>query len=164
MNEISQQDVKEFLYYNPISGEFTWIKNAGKIKAGTKAGSFHRQTSYIIIGINKVKYRAHRLAWLYMKGEMPTEFIDHINNDRSDNRFCNLREASNAENIQNQTKPRSNNTTGYLGVSTYKKVGKYSAQIKIDGKKKHLGYFSNPKLAHDAYLIEKRKHHPFNTI
>jgi hypothetical protein len=63
-----------------------------------------------------VLYREHRLAWLYMTGEWPTHEIDHINGDRVDNRFCNLREATASENRWNSRK-RVNNTSGYKGVS-----------------------------------------------
>lgn len=61
---------------------------------------------------------AHRCAWLLEKGSEPPETIDHINGIRDDNRICNLRAASFAENVRN-TVPKKNNKTGFKGVSKF---------------------------------------------
>ncbi|MBD1229107.1 HNH endonuclease [Xenorhabdus griffiniae] len=84
----------------------------------------------------------HRLAWLLYYGRWPSEFIDHINGDKSDNRIVNLREASNTENSWN-SKMRKNNSSGIKGVCWCKSKKKWVARIRIDGKRKTLGYFSN---------------------
>ena len=69
--------------------------------------------------------------------------VDHINGDRNDNRRSNLRICSAKENSRNQ-KLRSNNTTGYKGVSYDQRRKKYIASIAVDYKSKFLGYFSDP--------------------
>jgi len=92
-----------------------------------------------------------------MTGRMPVLYIDHINGDTSDNRFCNLREATNSLNQQNQKKAKSTNSSGFLGVS--KHGNGYMARIHIDGKTKCLGTFDTPEVASNAYLSEKITFH-----
>ena len=165
MNNILVEELKENLHYDPETGRFIWVKAIGrKIRVGDIAGYFHKESGYIRICIGGKIYRAHRLAWVYMMGEMPKEFIDHINNDRTDNRFCNLREATKTQNNQNIIKVKGNNTTGFLGVSFSKKEDRYIAQISIGNKSKFIGYFATPEEAHQAYLDKKRQMHEFCTI
>ena len=156
--------LKENLFYDPFTGIFTRrISNCNKVKIGDTAGSMDGN-GYILININGKSYRAHRLAWLYMTEKMPEELIDHKNGVRHDNRFCNLREATHNQNLQNQTKLPKHNTTGFLGVSFKKRDKKYKAQIKTNGKVKSLGVFLTAEEAHEAYLKAKREKHEFCTI
>ena len=107
-------------------------------------------------------YQAHRLAWSLHYQEMPSQDIDHINGIKTDNRICNLRLVTVRQNQYNQRKPRIDNKSGYLGVTVYK--DKWMASIKINSKTKHLGYFSTPQEANEAYINAKRKHHETCTI
>lgn len=109
-------------------------------------------------------YQLARLAVLYMTGKWPTFMVDHINGNNRDNRWENLRDVENQVNLQNQRRPKSNNRTGYLGVSWHAKEGRYRATIKFDGKVKHLGYFDDPKAAHAVYVEVKRKVHAGCTL
>lgn len=84
---------------------------------GDKAGSVDTSTGYRIVKINSVRYREHRLIWVYMHGKLPTDVIDHINGDRADNRITNLRDVSQAVNMQNMTKPTSASQTGVFGAT-----------------------------------------------
>ena len=165
MLELSQSELKEILHYNPKTGVFTWIEsNSNRVKIGDIAGHFHKSSGYIVIAINGKLCKSHRLAWLYMTGHVPKDCIDHINGDRSDNRFCNLREATQSQNNQNRIKAQKNNTTGYLGVTFHKATNKYLAKIRIGGKCEHLGIFTTPEEASKAYLAKKREKHEFCTI
>jgi hypothetical protein len=112
------------------------------------------------------KYQlAHRLAWMMVTGSEPNDDIDHVNGIRSDNRFANLRTATRGENMQNERAARSSNkSSGLLGVSWSKAAGKWAAGIKLNGKKRHLGLFTDQQAAHEAYLVAKRDLHPFCTI
>lgn len=76
--------------------------------------------------------------------------VDHINETRSDNRKSNLRKATRSENLRNQGKYK-NNTTGFKGVLWHKINKKWTAQIQIYGKGKHLGCFNTPEEASKAY-------------
>lgn len=151
---ITQAILKSKLSYIPEAGIFTKVlKVSGRVKiAGTK------NNGYIAIAINKKVYSAHRLAWLYMTGEWPKYMIDHINGIRDDNRFCNLREATNSENQMNRGIPK-NNTSGFKGVCWHKQNCKWVAQIKINGKLTHLGCFEKVEDAHQAYCKGAENHH-----
>src|SRR5690606_167269 len=87
-------------------------------------------------------HQAHRLAFLYMTGEMPEKVVDHINGDRSDNRWENLRCANQSQNMAN-VGIRSANTSGTPGVVWDKERQKWRAQLRVNGKKKNLGRFDS---------------------
>lgn len=145
---ISQAQLKEVLEYNPDTGVFTWIKVIGTRKVGDVAGT--ERNGYIAIGINRKLYKAHRLAYLYMTGNFPENFIDHINRIKDDNRWTNLRDATNSQNHANQVKPK-NNTSGYRGVCWHKQDKKWRAKIVHMNKSIYLGSYNTPQEASEAY-------------
>ena len=160
----TQRRIKELLNYDSVSGVFVWIKKSTKNSrsvVGNVSGSIHKH-GYRVISIDGNQYQASRLAWVYVYGDGLSLFIDHINGIRSDNRISNLRVATQQQNNQNTKKPRSDNSTGFLGVSTSR--GKFMAQIWINGHNKFLGYFDKAEEAHDAYITAKRINHEFCTI
>lgn len=156
---ITQARLKELLQYDPASGEFTWLVRRGRsAPIGGIAGRISKAKrdaggGYRWIGIDGKEYLAHRLAWLYMTGSEPSHEIDHRNNARSDNRFRNLREADDSQNMANKAR-QANNTSGFKGVSLNKATGKFVANIQRRGSQKYLGLFSTPELAHAAYTAE----------
>jgi hypothetical protein len=152
---LTADELRRIAHYDPDTGEFTWLQNRGRVKAGTKARRGWGQ--YVTMRINGYLYMGHRLAWLYVYGEFPKLFIDHINCDGSDNRLVNLREATLQQNLCNRGAPK-NNATGYKGVYQLA-PGKYLASIKEDGKSKYLGTFDNPVSAHQAYSAAAHRIH-----
>lgn len=123
---ISHEKLKESLFYNETTGIFTWIKSASpKIKQGNIAGCKDRD-GYILIRIDKVLYKAHRLAWFYFYGIWPENEIDHIDGNPDNNIICNLREATRSQNMMN-TKISKRNTTGFKGV--YRSGKKWEVKI-----------------------------------
>ena len=84
--------------------------------------------------------------------------VDHINGDGLDNRLANLRIVSREQNQRN-SKRRSDNTSGFKGVSLHGKSGKWQARIRIDGKQKSLGIFRTKEEAHKAYCDASKKYH-----
>jgi len=84
--------------------------------------------------------------------------IDHKNNDKLDNRRCNLRLCSKQQN-QFNTKKRSDNTSGYKGVSFHTQNNNYVAKISINGKSKHIGCFTTAQEAHEAYCEKAKELH-----
>jgi hypothetical protein len=145
---LSQADLMAQYCYDPDSGKFSHrVRKNNRTKAGDPAGHLEH-SGYFSIGIGNEIFQAHRLAWLYVFGEFPRGYIDHINGDRGDNRLMNLRVASRSQNGMNQRVHR-DNRTGFKGVS--KKRNKYCAQIKCDGRMKHIGIYSTPEEASAAY-------------
>ena len=146
---ISQAQLKEVLEYNPDTGVFIWRKpNGNRVKVGNVAGN-KSVNGYIRIKIKK-EYLAHRLAYLYMIGNFPENDIDHINHIKDDNRWVNLRAATSAQNRAN-TKKRINNKAGYKGVCWDKQKKKWCANITHISKHMHIGYYTTPQEAAEAY-------------
>jgi hypothetical protein len=141
---LDQQTLKDLLIYDNETGVFTWKKARIGITVGKVAGTI-KPTGYIVILINKRLYRAHRLAWLYMTGNWPKHEIDHINGNRMDNRFCNLREATKAENNWNR-KIRSDSKTGFKNVLSYP-WGKFYVRIVANKKTYTFGPYSDKEQA-----------------
>lgn len=157
---VTQSELQELLHYDPNTGVFTNIKARAGVRFGATAGCLNKGTGYWGICVNNKIYPAHRLAWLYMHGQFPSDEIDHINRVRNDNRICNLRLATRLENMQNQT-VRSTNTSGCIGVFWNKAKQKWVAQIGINYKLIHIGYFSDLDEATAARKAAERKYQPF---
>lgn len=134
-------------------------------KYDSKTGTFdgvkgvaHR-SGYLRVCCNNTQYSAHRLAWFLSHGKWPEHQIDHINGIRTDNRLCNLREATNQQNTQNRHKPNANNKSGYLGVCQQRN-GLFRAKINDIV----LGYYNTAEEASEIYLKVKRLLHEHNTL
>jgi hypothetical protein len=104
------------------------------------------------------RFLAHRVIWAMHTGAWPVEYIDHINRDRSDNRICNLREASRSQNMCN-TLVRGNNPSGFKGVSWDRNARKWRARIFIENKENYLGLYENIQDAVQAYRAAAPKIH-----
>ena len=164
-NEITLDELRALLHYDPETGIFTWkVKTCRKVVPGAIAG-YVRPDGYTIIRINKNGYRASRLAWLYITEKWPSNDIDHIDGNTQNNAFTNLRDVSTAHNIQNQKRAHLRNKTGnFLGVSKLKGGKRWRARICTNGIQILIGWFDTPEEAHQAYLAAKRKHHVTCTI
>jgi hypothetical protein len=160
--ELTQAQLKHLLHYDLDTGEFTWVRRASPVVTiGAVAGCVSVE-NYWYIKVRGRCYRAHRLAYLYMTGEWPKHEIDHMNGNRSDNRWVNLREVTRAENQQNVRAPKSGSKSGVLGVTPRR--GKFRADIKANGKQMYLGDFTTSEEAHAVYLKAKAALHPFSTL
>ena len=140
MKKLTQSMLTDFLEYNFDSGVLSWKVNRGPVRAGDKAG-YLRSDGYISIALYGTDYQAHRLAWFIVKGAWPNK-IDHINHVRSDNRWVNFRNVSNADNSHNLSKSK-NNSSGVVGVVWDKRSLKWQAQISHKYKRMHLGLYVN---------------------
>ena len=127
--------------YNPKSGEFWWKKRTcNRIRAGDKIENFD-DYGYVRFVYRGKYIRAHRAAFKIMTGKWPRE-VDHINGDRSDNRWENLRIVDRSENQRNARR-RKNNTSGLMGVSYHRQKGKWVARIYHSGARVNLGDYDN---------------------
>lgn len=149
---LTADQLREYLDYDPATGEFRRKDlNYRVVGSVTKKG-------YVKIKLNQVQYLAHRLAFLYMEGRWPKDLMDHINGNRSDNRWENLREANRFQNSRNR-KLDCQNTTGFKGVVFCCRNKKYRSRIKINGVRKELGWFRTPEEAHAAYCQAAQEYH-----
>ena len=154
---ISAEQVREMLDYSPDTGDFRW--RADRPRSGSRAGSLAGclgSRGYRVIRINQIRYSAHRLAWLVMHGDWPPSELDHEDHNKSNNRFSNLRLATQSQNAWNR-KAYKNNPIGIKGVRRAR--GKYSAEVTSKGKSVHLGYYKSPYLAWQAYAKAARDLH-----
>lgn len=157
---LTQERLKQLVNYDPLSGEFTWKIARKKASQSAECGRINSH-GYRVIGIDYSQYRACRLAFLYMNGKFPNDQVDHINRNKQDDRWINLRNVTSIENNQNTTK-KSNNSSGYKGVSLNKRTNKWLAQICFKGKRHYLGVFNSPEIASIAYKQAASKLHSIN--
>ena len=161
-NELTKEDVELLLSYDATTGHMTWRVDRGKGRAGERAGTRHPH-GYRQIKLKGRLYLTHRLAWLLMTGAWPRHTVDHINGDRTDDRFENLRDVPQGINSQNRRKPQRNNTTGFLGVT--ERQGRFRAAVQSPSGKTHAaGSYATAEEAHAAYIDKKRELHEGCTI
>lgn len=154
---LTAERLRNLLHYDPETGTFTWLAKArGGITTGYSTG-YASKRGDIIITVDYVQRKAHRLAWLYMTGEWPQQDIDHKNGIRADNRWENLREATASQNLAN-ARLRSNNTSGFKGVTWDRERKKWVAQIRVRGRHIHVGRYTSPEEAHVAYMRAATHH------
>ncbi|MDQ4421461.1 HNH endonuclease [Sphingobium sp. DEHP117] len=157
---VSIDFLREIIAYDPETGVLTWLPRKPEYFIDGKHSSAHRagvwnaryagkpalasreRQGYGHGDILAKRYKAHRVAWAIHYGFWPETGIDQINGNRADNRILNLRLATMAENMKNQRFSKAN-TSGVMGVSWASHRGKWSAQIKVNRRKIHLGLFTN---------------------
>lgn len=138
--------------------------NTTNNKAGSAAG-YKDKFGYIRIGVilggKHKSIKAHKIVWCLHNKEWPTDQLDHLNHNRSDNRIENLRLTNNQGNQQN-TGMRKRNKSGYMGVYKSQTPGKWCACISVSREKIHLGTFTSPEEARIARKEADKKHgfHP----
>jgi len=156
--------IEDCLTYHPDTGLFKWInpKGSGVFKQDWFAGTIDQ--GYAHIRVSGKKHKAHRLAWYLMTGDWPKHQIDHIDGNRSNNKFSNLRDVTPSVNMQNLKQPNKLNTTGYMGVHFDNARQKYIARLTLNRYKHFLGRFDTAEEAYKIYLEAKRKMHEGNTL
>ena len=130
---LTQEKLLDLIIYDSETGQFSLRKKMGRWPAGFVVG-FTRKDGYRDVSVCGRRYLAHRLAWFYTHGTWPADQIDHVNGNRSDNRLCNLREASKSENMRNNP-GHSCRSSSHRGVGCRREYGKekWYAQIRKDG-------------------------------
>jgi len=151
---LTKERLHELFEYR--DGNLFWKIAVAGMPIGRKAGNM-RPDGYIQLTVDKKNYRGHRLIFMLHHGYMPV-YIDHINGNRSDNRIENLRDATSNENNQNST-IRKDNKSGVKGVYFNKNANKWAAQIRVDKRINHLGYFTDLDVAAEAVRIARLNLH-----
>ena len=154
---ISREWLRENLAYEPLTGEFRWLRRqTNALPVDAIAGGVSVR-GYVCIQIGGRKYKAHALAWFMTHGEWPA-LLDHINGDTADNRLSNLRPATVRQN-QFNAKRRVDNKSGFKGVSFHRATGKWAATISTGYGRKHLGLHLTPADAYAAYCAAAETYH-----
>lgn len=148
--------LKSLLRYDPNTGLIYWIaKGKGMIKK--KAAGTLLHSGYLGICIGPKRWQVHRIAWALHHGAWPKDQIDHINGVKTDNRACNLREATNSQNGKNLGLSKAN-LSGIKGVSFETYTGRWKATIRVDGKSISIGRFDSIEQAALARKIAEQKY------
>jgi len=140
---ITQDNLKKHIWYDINEGEFYRIgyydRWGNYVKTNNKLDKYSKE-GYLIISIFGKRYKAHRLVFLYVDNIPVTDefYVDHINGDRSDNRYSNLRMVDFNTNMKNKG-IYSNNSTGVIGISKF--GDRFRARINMNGKRISLGLF-----------------------
>jgi hypothetical protein len=163
--DISIEDLRQLISYNPEVGILNWLPRplqfckcereqkrwnsrcANKVTKVTKD-----ELGYLRFKLFDVVYKAHRVCWALHYGAWLDQnlFIDHINNDPSDNRISNLRAVTMAQNNMNQRKLKKQ-TSSLKGVFWSNKDMAWRSRLIHDGKAYELGLFLDEQLAHQSY-------------
>jgi hypothetical protein len=138
MDEINL--LKSVLDYDPETGVFTR-------KDGTVAGGPNKR-GVIRICVNRKRYRAHKVAWLFVHNVWPKEEIDHRDGNPSNNRISNLRVCDRLGNQKN-VRRHVDSSSPFKGI--YRDKKKWSAAICSNKIRKHLGTFHTAEEAARAY-------------
>jgi hypothetical protein len=146
---VTQARLRERLDYDVTSGVFIWkpANHPGWKHSleGTIAGRINTN-GHVQITIDGETYLAHVLVWFWMKGEWPDNQVDHKNRDKKNNRWGNLREATNG---QNRANSKSSAASGMKGV--YPNGKRWASVIRHNKKGHYLGTFDTKDQAYQAY-------------
>jgi len=134
---LTQKQLKKILKYKKKKGVFIWKKSIGGVSKKNKIAGCISPAGYIYITIKGTCYKAHRLAWLYVKGYFPEYCIDHKDRNPNNNKWKNLREVSHSCNSRNTGNPK-DNTSGVKGIYKTKR-GFWDVRILINKKRCFLG-------------------------
>jgi hypothetical protein len=156
---LSLNRLRAVLHYASDTGVFTWRTNIGGKAMGSVAGCVSPK-GYLYISIDRITHKAHRLAWLYMTGVHPAKSLDHIDQDKLNNCWANLRELTHTENQQNKSRVTARSKSRLLGACYIPSRHGYRSQIQVDKKVHVLGHFDTAEEAHQVYLEAKRRMHP----
>lgn len=146
---LTQERLKQVVDYDKKTGVFSFKEATQKnhVPAGSMSGN-RESSGCIRIVIDRKKYLAHRLAWLYVYGTWPRQDLRHLNKNRADNRIDNLIESSDAETSAHKRVARTNQA-GVKGIRQLDS-GRYNARIMHDGVAYYLGIFDNLDAAKEA--------------
>jgi hypothetical protein len=159
--KLTAERLREMLHYDPETGVFTSKSHRTSNATAGKVAGWVRPNGYRQISVDGFRYRAHRLAWVYMTGGWPQDDVDHINRFRDDNRWVNLRAATRGENLQNASLSH-RNVSGCKGVTPHpKSAGRWVVHIRVNNKHMYLGSFGDLGAAIAVRKAAETRLHPF---
>lgn len=140
--KLTQERLKDLLRYEPETGNFYWLNPAAKRMHHGELAGFVDYNGYVYIKVDSKRHSAHRLAWLHVYGHFPSNFIDHINTVRSDNRISNLREATRSQNMMNRSVEKTA-SLALKGLAGIRKAKSGEPDVRRMGKEK-MSVFLTP--------------------
>jgi hypothetical protein len=172
----SPEILRKLLRYEPNTGYLYWLprsveffKSDANWKAWNVRFSETQAFKSLSDGYRRGRifgktYPAHRVIWAMQTNDWPTDQIDHIDRDRQNNCWANLRNATLSENRANIA-CRSGGTSGFLGVHWHKRDCNWHAMLSKNGKRVYLGSFIDEQMAAKAYdEAAKRLHGEFANL
>jgi hypothetical protein len=154
---LTQERVRYLFTYDEKNGLLLRNLKRGKGLPG-KPSLCKDKDGYHVVGIDNKNYRTHRVIWLYVYGEFPEGYLDHINRIRTDNRIENLREADYSKNGYNTKTPKAN-TTGVKNVQWIKHMNKYQVRLRANNQNLVIGHFADLELAELVAIEARNKYH-----
>lgn len=148
----TQTELKYLFNYEPETGQFTHLKTRGKGRAGEIVGKVNMY-GYVEMRVLNKLFGAHRLAILYMTGSLPELplTVDHINGNRADNRWSNLRVADYRQQSWNAP-AHHHNKSGLKGAWPCKTTGRWVSMLQDGQRRIWLGRFDTAEDAHKAWI------------
>jgi hypothetical protein len=147
-----EDQIRKMFRYEPDTGFLFWTEHAHRSVKNKQANTTDR-LGYIQVPFQGKRLRAHRIGWFLTHGSWPSQMIDHIDGNPTNNALANLRDVNNQVNQWNRSRARVDSKSGLIGASPYK--GKWRSQIKRDGVINYLGFFDTAVEAHNAYMTAK---------
>jgi len=150
--------LNENFYYDGVVLRNKKTRGSRALKDARSGGKHH--SGYYHVRYENKFHMVHRIIWVMVTGkDIPEGYeIDHINHVRDDNRIDNLRMVTVQENRRNQ-RLTARNTSGCIGVSKYTPRNMWQAQIKVNGKNMHLGFYDE---FDDAVSVRKEAEKKYN--
>lgn len=154
---LTAERLRELVVYDPETGVMKSRVSRHRVKPGDVIGVLNSK-GHLLTRISWRLYYVHRLAWLYMTGEWPTNFVDHRNGDPADNRWANLREATRAQNGRNRS-CNHGNRAGTKNVYWCARDRSWRVLIKADGVEHYIGQFRDLDEARTAAHTAMLQYH-----
>ena len=140
--------LRECFKYDPETGEIVRIKKTHRNQRVGESVGYISARGYKYMKVNGRGLLFHRVAWKLVTGEDPPQEIDHVNKDRLDNRWCNLRAATPEQNLANRP------LKGECLPGVKRHGSRFQARITINGTRRTIGTFNTEEEAHAAYVAE----------
>lgn len=138
--------------YNPATGQLVRrYTTSSRAQRGDLVGC-KNALGYLVVRIGPKLYLCHRIIWLWMTGDWPAADVDHINRDRRDNRWDNLRDVTRSVNLHNKQIDS--------GCYWAARDAVWVAAIQVAGVKTHIGQHKDRDVAEAMYAKAKQEYLP----
>lgn len=158
--EVTIEMLREMIDYNPETGDMVWKEREGRARARATAGKMvgTKRGRYRVVNVFQNRLYVHRVAFALANGRWPKPFCDHINGDPSDNRACNLREATHLQSSWNISGHK-NSRSGIKGVAWHPKNRRWTTRVTVNKRSYSFGCYEQLQDAAEAVRAGRAKLH-----